>query len=50
MYIQFSYTLFYDPQAVPPAEYCQKCGCERYAPGLSCLRCERRRHVPEVTE
>ena len=42
MYIQLEYTLFYDPQAAMPAEYCKTCGCERYAPGLHCLRCERR--------
>ena len=50
MYIQFSYTLFFDPQAVPPEEYCQSCGCECYAPSLRCLRCERRRHVPDRPE
>ena len=42
MYIQLEYTLFYDPQAAMPADYCKACGCERYAPGLHCLRCERR--------
>ncbi len=50
MYIQFQYTLFYDPQAEIPAEYCRECGCERYAPGLHCLRCERRRYVPDRAE
>ncbi len=42
MYIQIDYTLFYDPQAAMPASFCLACGCERYAPGLHCLRCERR--------
>ena len=42
MYIQLEYTLFYDPQTVVPAEFCIACGCERYAPGLHCLHCERR--------
>ncbi len=43
MYTELPYTLFYDPQAVPPADFCECCGCERYAPGLFCLRCERRK-------
>lgn len=42
MYIELPYTLFFDPQAAVPAEFCRKCGCERYAPGLNCLHCERR--------
>lgn len=42
MYIEFPYTLFYDPQAAVPAEFCLECGCECYAPGLTCLRCYRR--------
>lgn len=42
MYMEFPYTLFYDPQAAVPAEFCLECGCECYAPGLHCLRCERR--------
>lgn len=42
MYLEFTYTLFFDPQAERPACFCQTCGCERYAPGLHCLRCERR--------
>ena len=51
MYIQIEYTLFYDPQAAMPAEFCIACGCERYAPGLHCLRCERRgKHDPDGTE
>ena len=51
MYIQIEYTLFYDPQAVMPAQFCRVCGCERYAPGLHCLRCERRGiHVAYGTE
>ena len=51
MYIQIEYTLFYDPQAAMPADFCIACGCERYAPGLHCLHCERRgKHDPEGTE
>ena len=51
MYIQLEYTLFYDPQAAMPADYCKACGCERYAPGLHCLRCERREgHDPDRIE
>lgn len=42
MYIEFPYTLFYDPQAEIPAEFCIACGCECYNPGLHCLRCWRR--------
>ena len=42
MYIEFPYTLFYDPQAEIPADFCECCNCELYAPGLHCLRCERR--------
>ena len=42
MYLEFVYTLFYDEQAARPADFCRECGCERYAPGLHCLRCERR--------
>ena len=34
--------LYTDPQAVIPAAYCPACGGELYAPGLHCLRCERR--------
>lgn len=43
MYIECPYTLFFDPQAAMPADFCLACGCERYAPGLHCLRCERMR-------
>ena len=50
MYIQFQYTLFFDPQTAVPEEYCKECGCECYAPGLNCLRCERRRYVPDRAE
>ena len=51
MYTQIEYTLFYDPQAAMPEEFCRRCGCERYAPGLHCLRCERRgRYDPAGTE
>lgn len=42
MYIEFPYTLFYDPQNEIPAEFCIACGCECYNPGLHCLRCWRR--------
>ncbi len=42
MYLEFPYTLFVDSQAERPACFCQNCGCECYAPGLHCLRCERR--------
>lgn len=42
MYVEFPYTLFADPQDVVPAAFCLECGCECYAPGLHCLRCERR--------
>jgi len=42
MYIEFPYTLFFDPQAAMPAEFCIRCGCECYRPGLFCLRCHRR--------
>ena len=34
--------LFFDPQAAIPADFCPVCGSERYAPGLHCIRCERR--------
>ena len=51
MYTELPYTLFYDPQAAMPAEFCKACGCERYAPGLHCLRCERRgEYDPEGAE
>lgn len=43
MYLEFVYTLFYDEQAAQPAAFCEACGCERYAPGLHCLRCDRRK-------
>ena len=42
MYIECPYTLFSDPQAAVPASFCRDCGCECYAPGLVCIRCERR--------
>lgn len=42
MYLEFPYSLFYDPQAQQPQCFCDRCGCECYAPGLHCLRCERR--------
>ena len=34
--------LYIDLQSRVPACYCEICGAERYAPGLHCLRCERR--------
>lgn len=34
--------LYIDSQGAVPACFCQDCGGERYAPGLLCLRCERR--------
>ena len=34
--------LYLDPQQAAPACLCRRCGGERYAPGLGCLRCERR--------
>lgn len=42
MYLEFSYTLFSDPQMQQPQYRCPCCGCECYAPGLHCLHCERR--------
>ena len=35
--------LYVDEQSLAPAAFCQVCGGERYAPGLICLRCERRK-------
>ena len=34
--------LYLDPQQTVPAEVCDICGGELYAPSLICLRCERR--------
>lgn len=34
--------LYIDIQSLPPACFCERCGGERYAPSLVCLRCERR--------
>ena len=42
MYIEFSYSLFEDLQGAVPEAFCLECGCECYAPGLVCIRCERR--------
>ena len=39
MYIELPYTLFYDPQAAVPADFCRKCGCECYAPELNETAC-----------
>ena len=36
-------TLYIDPQSLPPASFCPRCGGERYAPSERCLRCERDR-------
>ena len=33
-------TLYIDPQAQPPANFCPVCGGELYLPGLHCIRCE----------
>ena len=35
--------LYVDQQSLPPAAFCETCGGELYAPGLVCLRCERRK-------
>jgi len=35
--------LYIDIQQEKPVCFCEVCGGERYAPGLGCLRCERRR-------
>ena len=32
--------VYIDPQTQPPADFCPVCGCERYLPGLHCVRCE----------
>lgn len=50
MNTEFLSTLFYDPQAAVPARFCEVCGCECYAPGLHCIRCERRSHDNDGTE
>ena len=42
MYVEFPYTLFRDPQAEVPEDFCIVCGCECYVPGLYCPVCERR--------
>lgn len=42
MYLEFPYTLFYDPQAAVPEDFCPSCGGERYGPGRICLCCEVR--------
>ena len=34
--------LFMDPQDQVPACYCSHCGGARFAPSLTCIRCERR--------
>lgn len=35
--------LYVDEQAILPAAFCEVCGGEQYVPGLTCLRCERRK-------
>ena len=40
MYFQVTYLFLTDPQEVPPAAFCPRCGGEQYAPSLVCLRCE----------
>ena len=42
MTIQIDKTLFFDPQTVPEAGFCEVCGGALYAPSLVCLRCGRR--------
>lgn len=32
--------LYVDLQALPAADFCPRCGGERYLPGLRCIRCE----------
>ena len=39
-------SLYADPQAAKPAMLCPVCGGELYFPGLTCLRCERRKPWP----
>ena len=46
MAITIEKTLFIDPQAQIPADFCPDCGAERYAPSLRCSRCERRSFRP----
>ena len=33
--------LYFDPQQVPAAGFCRRCGGCVYLPSLRCLRCER---------
>ena len=33
-------SLYTDPQAQIPADFCPICGGERYLPGLHCIVCE----------
>lgn len=35
--------LYIDIQAMRPGGICPDCGGETYTPGLTCLRCERRK-------
>ena len=42
MNLEIESNLYIDPQVQPPADFCPVCGGERYLPGLTCLRCERR--------
>ena len=38
--------LYKDPQAQKPEGFCDACGGEMYAPGLTCSRCQRRPFAP----
>ena len=38
--------LYQDPQAQPPAGFCDRCGGEVYEPGRVCSRCQRRQFLP----
>ena len=42
MSTEFKSVLYIDPQDQRPADFCEICGRELYAPSLVCLRCERR--------
>lgn len=41
MKITIESTVFVDTQAERAACFCVRCGGERYAPSLICIRCER---------
>ena len=40
MHREIEQMLYIDPQDQPPAGFCPVCGCELYAPSLTCIRCE----------